>query len=102
MLQRSLNKLTNTIKLSSFDEVSETEKNFLDTTVYTGKRFKTESVLETFTETFQYTHFLTSHAPGVKRGFIKREGLRLINTNSSISKALFEDSNTNKFQKTSS
>ena len=43
-------------------EVSETATNFLDTTVYKGERFKTESVLDVRThfkpiETFHCTHF---------------------------------------------
>ena len=35
------------------------------------------------TETFQYTHFTSSHPLGVKRGFINSEALRLLRTNSS-------------------
>ena len=34
-------------------------------------------------ETFQYTHFYSSHPPGVKKGFVKSEALRLLRTNSS-------------------
>jgi len=45
------------------------------------------------TETLQYTHFLTCHPSGVKRGFIKGEALRLLRTNSS--ETLFEESITN-------
>ena len=79
-------------------EVSETETNVLDTTVYKGERFRNESVLDVRThfkptETFQYTHFSTCHPSGVKRGFIKGEALRLLRTNSS--KTLFEESVTN-------
>ena len=53
-----------TIKFTA--EVSKTETNFLDTTVYKGERFKTESVPDVCTyfkptETFQYTHFSTCH-----------------------------------------
>ena len=33
------------------------------------------------TETFQYTHFSSSHLVSVKKGFIKRETLRLLRTN---------------------
>jgi len=49
-----------TIKFTA--EVSKTETNFLDTTVYKGERFKTESVPDVCTyfkptETFQCTHF---------------------------------------------
>ena len=35
------------------------------------------------TETFQYTHFNSCHPPGVRKGFIKGEALRLLRTNSS-------------------
>ena len=53
------NKRHQTIKFTA--EVSETQTNFSATTVYKGKRFKTESVLDVRshfkpTETFQYTH----------------------------------------------
>ena len=41
------------------------------------------------TETFQYTQFSSCHPPGVKRGFIKGEALRLLRTNST--KATFEE-----------
>ena len=42
-------------------EVSEKETNFLDTTDYKGKRFRTESVLDLRTQTFQYTHSSTCY-----------------------------------------
>ena len=35
------------------------------------------------TETFQYTHYSSCHPPGVKKGFIKGEAIRLLRTNSS-------------------
>ena len=41
------------------------------------------------TETFQYAHFSSCHPPGVKKGFIKGEALRLLRTNSS--KKIFEE-----------
>ena len=41
------------------------------------------------TETFQYTHFTSRHPPGVKRGFIKGEAVRLVRTNTS--KTTFEE-----------
>ena len=90
------NKQHQTIKFTA--EVSKTETNFLDTTVYKGEGFRNESVLDVRThfkptETFQYTHFSTCHPPGVKRGFIKGEALRLLRTNSS--KTFFEESVTN-------
>ena len=37
------------------------------------------------TETFQYTNVYSCHPPGVKKGFIKGEALRLLRTNSSHS-----------------
>ena len=62
--------------------------NFLDTTVFKGERFYKESVLDVRThfkapETFLYMHFSSCHAPGVAKGFIKGEALRLLRTNSS-------------------
>jgi len=62
------NKHHQTIKFTV--EVSETETTFSDTTVYKGKRFRNESVLDLRThfkptETFQYTHFSTCHPSGV-------------------------------------
>ena len=41
------------------------------------------------TDTFQYTHFDSCHPPGVSKGFIKGEALRLLRTNSS--KAKFDE-----------
>jgi len=41
------------------------------------------------TETFQYTHFSSSHPPGVKKGFVKGEAFRLLRTNSS--RTIFEE-----------
>ena len=81
-----------TIKFTA--EVSEKEINFLDTTVFKGERFNKDYVfdIETHfkpTETFQYTHFSSCHAPSVRKGFIKGEVLRLLRTNSS--KSLFEE-----------
>ena len=35
------------------------------------------------TETFQYIYFTSCHAPGVGKGFIKGEALRVLRTNSS-------------------
>ena len=68
-------------------EISENEITFLDTVVFKGERFITESILDIKThykptETFQYTHFTSCHNPGVKRGFIKGEAIRLLRTNS--------------------
>ena len=75
-----------TIKFTA--EISDTETTFLDTSVYKGERFISESVLDIrthykATKTFQYTHFSSCHPPGVRKGFIKGEALRLLRTNSS-------------------
>ena len=75
-----------TIKFTA--EISENEITFLDTVVFKGERFIEKSILDIKThykptETFQYTHFTSCHPPGVKRGFIKREAIRLLRTNSS-------------------
>ena len=81
-----------TIKFTA--KISDTEITFLDTCVYKGERFKEESILDIRThfkptETFQYTHFTSCHPPGVRKGFIKGEALRLLRTNSS--KATFKE-----------
>lgn len=81
-----------TIKFTA--EVSQIETTFLDTTVYKGERFEKERILDVRThfkptETFQYTHFKSSHPAGVKTGFVKGEALRLLRTNSS--KVIFEE-----------
>jgi len=84
-----------TIKFTA--EISDTERTFLDTWVYKGERFKKESILDActhfkLTETFRYIHFTSCHPPGVRKGFIKGEALRLLRTNSS--KATFEENRT--------
>ena len=77
------NKHDVTIKLTA--KTSETE-TFLDTNIYKGERFRSNSVLDVRThfkptETFQYMHSSSRHPPGVKKGF--KGGLRLLRTNSS-------------------
>ena len=70
-------------------EISENEITFLYTVVFKRERFIKESNILDIkthyksTETFQYTHFTSCHPPGVKRGFIKGEAIRLLRTNSS-------------------
>jgi len=81
-----------TIKFNA--EISETETTFLDTSIYKGERFRNNAVLDVRThfkptETFQYTHFSSCHPPGVKKGFIKGEALRLLRTKSS--KRVFQE-----------
>ena len=80
-----------TIKFTA--EISQIETTFLDTTVYKGERFEKERILDVrthfkSTETFQYTNFSSCHPPGVKKGFVKGEALRLLRTNSS--KVIFD------------
>ena len=60
----------------------------MDTVVYKGDRFLKESILDVQTyfkptETFQYTNFQSCHPPGITKGFIKGEALRLLRRNSS-------------------
>ena len=74
--------------------ISDKGTTFLDTRVYKGERFKKENILDVRshfkpTETFQYTHYSSCHPPGVSKGFIKGEALRLLRTNSS--KTTFEE-----------
>jgi len=69
-------------------EVSDKGTTFLDTNIYKGERFTNESILDIKThfkptETFQYTHLSSCYPPGVKKGFITGEALRLLRTNSS-------------------
>ena len=75
-------------------EISDKETTFFDTCVYKGDRFRQRSILDVRThykptETFQYTHFTSCHQPGVSKGFIKGEALRLLRSNSS--KNTFEE-----------
>ena len=81
-------------KIKFTAEISETETTFLDTNIYKGKRFRSNSILDVRThfrptETFQYMHFSSCHPPGVKKGFIKGKALRLLRTKSS--KTIFEE-----------
>ena len=77
-----------TIKFEFMAEISETETFFLDTIVYKGDRFLKEFILDVRTsfkptKIFQYTNFYSCRLPGVTKGFIKEEALRLLRTNSS-------------------
>ena len=67
-------------------EIPDKEINFLDTK---GERFNKQVILAIGTHfnstgTFQYTHLSSCHPPGVRKGFIKGEALRLLRTNSSV------------------
>ena len=72
-------------------EISENEITFPDTVVFKGERKINPGVKTHYkpTETFQYTHFTLCHPPGVQRGLIKGEEIRLLRTNSS--KTTFEE-----------
>ena len=59
---------------------------FLCTEVFKGVRFADNKTLDVRThykptETFQYTHFSSSHPLSVGKGFIEGETLRLLRTN---------------------
>ena len=61
-----------------------------DTEVFKGPRFADNKTLDVEshykpTETFQYTHFSSSHPLSVKKGFIKEETSRLLRTLENIS-----------------
>ena len=78
-----------TIKFTA--DISDKETNFLDTTIFKGERFHKDSIFDIRThfkptEKFQYTYYTSCHAPGVKKGFIKGEALRLLRTNSTETK----------------
>ena len=68
-------------KIKFTAEISEKETTFLDTNIYKGERFRSNSVLDVRThfkptETFQYTHFSSCHPPGVKKGLHQRRLLQ--------------------------
>ena len=71
---------------------------FLDTTIYKGQRFYKESVLDMHEDTLQTNGDIPIHVhpPGVKKGFVKAEALRLLRTSSSMK--TFEE-NITKFKK---
>ena len=67
-----------TIKFTA--EISDKEITFLDTVVYKGERFLIEAILDVkthykLTETFQYTHYSSSHP--------QKKVIRLLRRNSS-------------------
>ena len=90
-----LNKLTNSTQPSNSRPKYQRTKLLSSTQLCSkGKRFTKDSILDIKThykptETFQYTHFTSCHPPGVKKGFIKGEAMRLLRTNSS--KTSFEE-----------
>ena len=87
---KEANNLHPTIKFTA--EISENELTLLETTVFKGERFTEKSILhiKTHYKPTEYTHFTSCHPPGVKRGFIKGEAIRLLRINSS--KATFDES----------
>ena len=59
-----------TIKFTA--EISQKEIPFLETTIFMGERFYEDAIVDIRThfkptETFQYTHFTSCHAPVVKK-----------------------------------
>ena len=75
-----------TIKFKA--ETSDAEVVVLDTVVYKDTRFKEKSMLDASThfkqtETFLHTHSTSCHPPRAKKGFVKREALRILRKNSS-------------------
>ena len=80
------NKHHPTIKFTA--EISETETTFLDTSIYKGERYRSNSVLDVHThfkptETFHYTQFSSCHPPGVKKRLHQRKGSETLKKNSS-------------------
>ena len=68
-------------------EISSERAVFLDTEIFKGPRLSSLGILDSQihfkpTETFQYTHFSTCDRFNTKKGFIKREALHLLRTNS--------------------
>ena len=66
-------------------EISMSQGTFLDTTVFKGKRFQNENILDFKpyvkpTEKFQYIHRQSSHPKSVFGGLIKGELLRFVRT----------------------
>ena len=64
-----------TIKFTA--EISDKKTHFLDTTIFKGERFHKDSIFDISThfkptEKFQYTHYTSCHAPGVKKRISKR------------------------------
>ena len=96
------NKQHQTIKFTA--EVSKTETNFLDTTVYKGEGFRNELVLDVHThfkptETFQYTeltllkHSLKRASQTSKHIFLRLRGCPENFIQTTLSEVTFEDRN---------
>ena len=71
-------------------EISDTSIDFLDTTVYKGKRFHECNILDIKsyikpTNNFQYLHRQSAHSPSVFKGFIQGECIRHLRNTSDIS-----------------
>ena len=80
-----LNNYHQTIKFTH--STSDTSINFLDSTIYKGKRFATDATLyikPTFkvTNCFQYLHYSSAHPRSVFRGIIKGEATRVLRASS--------------------
>lgn len=80
-----LNSSHPTIKFTH--QISDTEVTFLDLTLYKGKRFREEGILDIkpffkTTNRFQYLHFSSSHPRATKKGNVKGETTRLLRASS--------------------
>ena len=80
-----INTLHNTIKFTS--ECSETEINFLDTTLYKGNRYTQTGILDIKTHIKHtnkqlYVHATSYHPRGCKNGIVVGEAKRYLRTNS--------------------
>ena len=67
--------------------ISDSQMIFLDTIIFKGPRLEETGLLDVRTyfkptETFQYTHFTSSHPISCKKGFVKGEALRYLRNNS--------------------
>lgn len=69
-----------TIKFTA--EMSETEMTVLDTSIYKGERFWNNSILDLGSHFKSIESLALYHPPGMKKGFIKGEALRILRTNS--------------------
>ena len=80
-----LNNYHQTIKFTH--STSRTAIDFLDLTIYKGKRFATDAILDIkpmfkATNSFQYLHYSSAHPRSVFRGIIKGEATRVLRASS--------------------
>ena len=85
MYLEGINKIHRTIKFTA--ESSDTELNFLDTTVYKGTRFTQTGILDIKTHVKPtnkqlYMHATSYHPSGCRKGIVIGEANRYLRTNS--------------------